>query len=361
MSAPLGLIRPARTEVADRAALVKAYLEQQSDRRFVFGTGAIARALAEAIGAGGFLDDHRVGEVVDGRPVLAPEQAQDLLVANGVILGRPRATSERIMRAGATPIDYLSFLGHGSPGIMFPVIGEGFEDEFTANRAEYEAIFERFADDESKETFAAIVNMRLHRDIDFMSAYSDRQHEQYFEPFLGLAAVGESFADVGSFDGATSRTFALRFPGYRHIHSLEPSPALASDVRRNLSSLRDVTVHEVGAGSQDGVLGFSPGGSASRIVEGGPDQVHIRRLDGLLEPAPTFIKMDIEGHEVPAIWGAAALIAQHRPVLAICCYHRIDDLRMIVRTVDDICGSYDLYLRHYTEGLTESVYFFIPR
>lgn len=358
----LGLLRPALSDEGERSAQVEAFLAQPRDQRFVFGTGDIGRTLARAVKAGGFLDDYRAGGVVDGLPVHAPERACGLVVANGVVLGRPRTAAQRIIEAGSTSVDYLAFVNRGLEGISFPGIGDTFRQEFEANRGAYGAIFDRLADDESKDTYIAIINARLHRDIGFLAAYSNRQHEQYFEPFLGLRADGETFADVGSFDGATSRMFAERYPGYRHIHALEPSIELATDVRRNLKDLRDVTVHEFGAGDRDEIVGFTPAGSASRVVEeGGLGQVQIRRLDGLLVPEPSFIKMDIEGQEIPALLGAAALIARARPILAVCCYHKVDDMRTIVSTVNAVCDSYDLYLRHYTEGLDESVYFFLPR
>jgi Methyltransferase FkbM domain len=42
--------------------------------------------------------------------------------------------------------------------------------------------------------------------------------------------------------------------------------------------------------------------------------------DGTIPP-PTFVKVDVEGHEAAALKGAAATVAQHRPVLAIDLHH----------------------------------------
>lgn len=339
-----------------------AFLRLEPTDRYVFGTGLLARSLAGSVGAGAFLDDFRAGEVVDGLPVLAPEAAAGRIVANGVAGVHPFVAAERIREVGATPVDFLRFVGAGL--VPFPVIGDGFASEFHAHFAAYEAIYRRFADEESQATFAAIVNTRLHHDTEFMRDFTDRQDEQYFEPFLELRSHGGVFADVGSFDGATSLAFAQRFPEYRAIHVVEPSPRLMRVVRENLSDLRDVRFHEVGAGVEDETAAFISAGSASRVVNAaadGGERIHLRPLDRVLNPAPTFVKMDTEGHEIPALVGARQIIASQRPVLAIACYHRHDDLRRIVEVVDGMAGEYAIHMRHYTRGLTESVYFFVPR
>ena len=67
--------------------------------------------------------------------------------------------------------------------------------------------------------------------------------------------------------------------------------------------------------------------------------------------APSFIKMDIEGAEGAALEGARRLIARHRPILAICLYHRQSDLWRIPLLIESICPGYRHYLRaHETDG-----------
>lgn len=57
-----------------------------------------------------------------------------------------------------------------------------------------------------------------------------------------------------------------------------------------------------------------------------------------------FIKMDIEGAEVPALKGAKKVIKEFKPKLAISVYHKWDDLLVIPQLIADIRDDYSFYL-----------------
>jgi len=89
--------------------------------------------------------------------------------------------------------------------------------------------------------------------------------------------------------------------------------------------------------------------------------VKVEPLDKYTDTPFTFVKMDIEGAEGSAVAGAAEVIRRHHPKLAISVYHRPADLVDIPRQVLAIRDDYDIALRHYTEGFTETVMYFLPR
>jgi hypothetical protein len=60
----------------------------------------------------------------------------------------------------------------------------------------------------------------------------------------------------------------------------------------------------------------------------------------------SLIKMDIEGAEIEAIKGAANVIKENKPKMAVAAYHRIDDLYEIPLLLHSIYPNYNLYLRH---------------
>lgn len=57
-----------------------------------------------------------------------------------------------------------------------------------------------------------------------------------------------------------------------------------------------------------------------------------------------FIKMDIEGSEVPALIGARETITRCKPKLAISVYHKWDDLRVIPMLIHGMRSDYEFYL-----------------
>lgn len=56
--------------------------------------------------------------------------------------------------------------------------------------------------------------------------------------------------------------------------------------------------------------------------------------------------MDIEGAELSALKGAERTIREHKPKLAICVYHRREDLITLPRFILSLNPSYKLFLRN---------------
>lgn len=87
--------------------------------------------------------------------------------------------------------------------------------------------------------------------------------------------------------------------------------------------------------------------------------MEMRTIDGLdIEvKGRLYIKMDIEGSELCALHGAERTIKKHRPCMAICVYHRKNDLAKIPTYIDDIVDDYNYYLR----GGFHTILFAIPK
>lgn len=74
-----------------------------------------------------------------------------------------------------------------------------------------------------------------------------------------------------------------------------------------------------------------------------------------------FIKMDIEGAEVPALEGATRTIQSDVPRLAISTYHSLRDLLVIPSMLEALSDSYDVHLGHATIHAEETIAFATPR
>lgn len=91
-------------------------------------------------------------------------------------------------------------------------------------------------------------------------------------------------------------------------------------------------------------------------------EVRACRLDDVVDDRVDFIKLDLEGWELPALEGSVGLVSKYHPKLAIAIYHSADDLRKITNWVlrNYSNKKIEVYLRHYTQGWSETILYCIP-
>lgn len=221
-----------------------------------------------------------------------------------------------------------------------------------------------FADQESRQLYKDILDFRVNANIESMRNCTYCVQQQYFPSLLSLDQ-GEVFIDGGGFDGETSIEFIKRCPEYSAIHIFEPGKKSFDGIRQSLGEYENIHFHNEGLYDTVGTIGFdSSGGSHSQILANDAkhlEKIHITSLD-LAVPGPvTFVKLDIEGSELRALHGMQRHILEDHPKLAIAVYHRANDFWQIPKYVLGLRKDYQVYLRHYTEGWSETVMYFIPR
>jgi FkbM family methyltransferase len=194
--------------------------------------------------------------------------------------------------------------------------------------------------------------------------------EQYFD--LGFPFdENEVFVDAGVYDGLSSISFARKVNGkYRGIYAFEPDEKSFALSECNFKKVNlDVTLVEQGLWNINDKLIFHliPGGSSSIAVNQSTNaitqSINVTTLDDYFkdkEDKPTFIKMDIEGAELNALIGGEKIIREYKPKLAICVYHKPEDLLQIPQLLVSYRPDYKIFLRKYTAGLAdEYVMYFI--
>ena len=85
-----------------------------------------------------------------------------------------------------------------------------------------------------------------------------------------------------------------------------------------------------------------------RLDQYGPNQLQEA-------PRPTFLKMDIEGAEPDALAGAAAILRDSAPTLAICLYHERCHLWRLPAQIHEANPKYRLFLRRHSDESWETV------
>lgn len=131
---------------------------------------------------------------------------------------------------------------------------------------------------------------------------------------LHFLRVDDLFLDIGANIGS----YTVLAAGVRgaKVWAFEPDPETVRVLQCNidLNGLTNrVVVHAFALGDRDGEVEFTRGlDTVNRVATDGETDVRtvrIRKLDTLIGDAqPSMIKMDVEGHEEPAIRGAEALL-----------------------------------------------------
>ena len=211
----------------------------------------------------------------------------------------------------------------------------------------------------SRREFLAQLKFRILGDFDPLSAPVPQ--ESYFPDDLYHSQPDEQFIDCGAYDGVTVRHLLERQKEFRgKIVAYEPDPINYELLNRYRSGLPEdirnrVIAQPYAVGAKKQKVYFDVTGTmSSSVSKSGKQEVDCVRLDENLpglKVRPTFIKMDIEGSELDALVGGQELIRKEMPVLAICLYHRFDDLWRIPAYIKSLAGDYHLFLRpHEIEG-----------
>jgi FkbM family methyltransferase len=330
---------------------------------YVLGRNKYAQRVAAVVAVQGFIDDFTEERVYLGRPVIRmADLPKDGLVVSCVVAGRSLTALDRLCLAGARDVlDYFTLSRLAAETFGSPDFCAGNRQDILKNTTQYEWVYHRLADEVSRQHFARVIRFRQSLDLEDMRGFTLALDHQYFEDFL-LRREAEVFVDGGGYDGRTTRHFAAWNPAYRRIHYVEPIPAMMEVSRRNLAGLRGVRFLQKGLFSHADRLRFdAEEGDASRLCATGQSEIDVVRLDDEVREPITFVKLDIEGAEYDAIEGAAEHIRSETPTIAVCVYHNQRDFWRVPRRVLDLNDQYDLYVRHYTEGVHETVMFFVPQ
>jgi FkbM family methyltransferase len=181
-------------------------------------------------------------------------------------------------------------------------------------------------------------------------------HDVYYNQYEhGAFRVqpGDVIIDAGGFVGDTAVLFHDKAKGRCEVHSFEilqenldlfvanaEMNGISDKVVLNKLALSDTTGDSLGV--QTGTLQGGTAVSASAACE---ERVQTIRLDDYVARSNLnrvdFVKMDIEGAEMPALRGAINTIRHFKPKLALCLYHKPDDVLTIPAFIESTGVPYD--------------------
>ena len=346
-----------RWEHDERAIL---YLDSNyHDKRYAIGKNSETLALHSIVPLDGIIDDFATAPEWHGIPLVKSSAIDKTsLVANCSTSISPVTVDKVFQDKGFINLISLNSLITASDNQLGkPTFCQEMWDIVDHHNEKLQAIYADLSDDESRTTFLDTIAYRLYLQPQTMKKYKVRIDEQYFEAFMEYS--DEVFVDAGGFDGDTTQEFADRYPDYRKIYLIEPSTSNMTKAKARLHNYERIEYVPCAVSDQEQDLVFDENaGSASTVSELGTSVIKAVTIDSITQYSATFIKMDLEGWELNALKGAKGTISQNKPKLAIAVYHSSYDYLKLYNFIKEINPDYKVYLRHYTEGWSETIMFF---
>ncbi len=239
---------------------------------------------------------------------------------------------------------------------------------FQENLDAFTQTYDWLADEKSRMTMKCYLKGHIEvKSWPMLSVWNEIDAEQqYFPNDIILLSQHEVFIDCGAFTGDTLETFNKHVDAFDKYYALEPDAARfeqLSNVIKAVSNKGDIVHLPIGV-SDKNVKAYFDHSSAGcgqvvydKVSTGELGYVELNSIDNILdkEEKVTFIKMDIEGEEMPALKGARNVIQKHKPKLAICVYHKREDLISIPQYLKKLVPEYKLYLRAHWPNASEVV------
>ena len=341
--------------------LTQLFINSKDVKKYILGINKFGKAIAKHIEVDGVIDDFTRVQSSKKKHIL---KIEDIPKENSIILsastGSPLEVKNKLDELGYENFNYLSFYNYSNFELPSPIFMGDFKEDFLENKDKYKKTYELLKDKKSKEIFEKVINFKISYDLEFMQSFTNDHENQYFDKEIVPKIENINFLDGGAYIGDTLEYILKNYPDYTKIYCVEPSLLHINIAKKKYANFKNIEFLNYGLGNN------------IHLVEDKLDEVqnncrhdyqtqNINTIDELIKDKIDFVKLDIEGDEIKALEGAKKTIELYHPILAICIYHKASDWYEVPNLILSIRNDYDVYLRHYMEGIYETVMYFIPK
>jgi len=210
-----------------------------------------------------------------------------------------------------------------------------------------------------------IANIKT-RGMDYQCLRESLDYNQYDYQSFVSALVNDTVIDAGAYRGDTVLFFSSKIGREGIIYAFEPDNKNYEYLEKNIQLNHLINVKAIKAG-----LGYRSSLAKQQGTGGGINlqvannfnekvgSIKVYSIDDFIAENKLskidFIKMDIEGWELDALKGAENCLKSCKPKLAVCVYHKPEDLLNIVNYLKQIVPGYQLYLDHKSTSWNETI------
>lgn len=337
----------------------------------IYGTGITAEFLVRACRSQQIepivCDTYKVGQQFMGIEVKAFEKVvQQYPTSNVVIasLNYYEEIKEHISKFINEQKIYKALVEDLFPQVYFQ--WEKFKDLLVSYEEEILNIYSSLADDKSREIMGNYIRGHYTGNQEFF--LKDYAENQYFDKELIKLSEEEVIIDGGAYIGDTLSDFiALTDNKYKHYYAFEPTKEIVEKLKyvkeATLNNDSRITIYNNLLSDTNKKMKFNvvyENMASNKISESDDgESIEAVKIDEVINEEVSLIKMDIEGSELAALKGAEQTILKNKPKLAICIYHKFDDILTIPSYIMSLGLEYKYYIRHHAKNANEYVFYAI--
>lgn len=221
---------------------------------------------------------------------------------------------------------------------------------------------------EDEQSFEVFWHRLLYYFWGIQGMYEVATYPQYFPAIIKESLLDDSvFLDLGASYGDSIEDFRAHTNDcFKAIYSFEMDSSIYERLRKS-EAVNDprITIFHAGVSNCNRRVRYTTEGGCPSYVTGNfpKDEVHyadVVSIDELVKSGEikdkiTFVKMDIEGAELDALYGMKEVLCRDEPNLAICVYHKEEDLWEIPIFLHQTIPNYKFMLRHHSKYESETV------
>jgi len=247
---------------------------------------------------------------------------------------------------------------NGYQGQIIPVsmslfsIDEGLMQLYDKNMDNLERLYDILADERSRETIVAYLNVLRSGDIRLWDKVNGDSTVKLLDPEVLHFSHKEHFVDVGAFTGDTiSKFLELCDCQYQSILGFEPDSHNFSAIQDYVTSCRlaNTRILQVAAGNANRTTHFTDNLSESCTLSATGLEISMTTLDSISDAQnTTLLKISANGYDLGVIMGARNLIRRNKPQISA--YANRHLLWQIPFYLKELVPEYEIYYRHYGIG-----------
>lgn len=212
------------------------------------------------------------------------------------------------------------------------------------HKEEYADVIRLLDDNESKECFVECIRALVENDVYRKKQYPSGQ--KYFDKDIFIPDEREIWVNCGAATGDTILRFINGKRKCKKIYAIDIDDDMIEQleiIKKIVELNTDYSIHVM-----------------KKKLHKGENSIDVLFKDENV----SLINMDVEGAEMQILESAERLIRIKKPVLAVCAYHKPEDLIKIPKYLKSIQQDYHFFLRKYEgcwpDALNEYVYYAVP-